>query len=177
VDKEKLERYKEQLKNIILEQQKQGDIVLKTPVGVRSIKLNKFIQQPIEGILYDLNKLPETILTHTDNLKWINDYAAYLVIKELKADRDALLSAAKKTNEIIKVRGESYCEGIGAPLSDWEIHVPDWAHFIYAKNLTVIEQTENRWKISECTCSETIDIYPTEESVCSIHGAFKQPRR
>lgn len=53
---------------------------------VRSI--DRFIKQPLEGMLYDLNRLPEVVMTFIDDPKWVNDYAVYLVIKKLKEHYD-----------------------------------------------------------------------------------------
>lgn len=46
--------------------------------------LNKFLNQPIDGLLYDLNRSEEVILTNIkDNPKWVNDFAVCKVIRTL----------------------------------------------------------------------------------------------
>jgi hypothetical protein len=76
----------------VVEQAEQGNIVFMGIEGPMVTNLEEFIKQPIEGILYDLNRLPEVIMTFIDDPKWVNDYAVYLVIKRLKE----LLDLSKK---------------------------------------------------------------------------------
>ena len=71
------------LKELVLEETAKGNVVftgLEEPVVC---KLEDFIDQPADGILYDLNLLPETILTLL-NPGWVNKYAASQVIRALK---------------------------------------------------------------------------------------------
>ena len=76
------------LKEIILEEEEKDKVVFLTIDGPKSIDIDKFIQQPAEGILYDLNRDRATILTFIDDIKWINDYAAMLTITKLKEHYD-----------------------------------------------------------------------------------------
>ena len=73
----------ENLRKLIEKREKQGRVVVFTLTGLASMKIDDIINQPIEGLLYDLNRLPETIWTYLDDPKWVNDYACYLVIKKL----------------------------------------------------------------------------------------------
>lgn len=73
-----------EVKDFILEQEKEGKIVVMTIDGLATMNLNDFINQPTEGILYDLNRNRETVLTYINDPKWVNDYAVGLVIKKLK---------------------------------------------------------------------------------------------
>lgn len=76
---------KEELQDLVLKRKAEGKIVLAVDDGsLRSVDLEEFIKQPIDGILYDLNRLPEVVLTFIDDPKWVNDYAVYLVITKLK---------------------------------------------------------------------------------------------
>jgi len=75
---------KQTLQDAILEEAKKGNVVFSTVVGYTVCNLEEFISQPIDGLLYDLNRLPEVILTFIEDPKWVNDYAVYLVIKRLK---------------------------------------------------------------------------------------------
>ena len=86
---------KEELRDRILEEEKKGNIVFWAIDELAIANLDEFITQPVEGILYDLNRLPEVVLTFIDDRKWINDYAVYLVIQKLKNELD-------KANERIK---------------------------------------------------------------------------
>ena len=52
---------------------------------METAKLSEFIEQPVEGILYDLNRGEEVTLTIiNDDPKWVNDYAVAKVIRALK---------------------------------------------------------------------------------------------
>lgn len=52
--------------------------------------ITKFIKQPIDGILYDLNRSEEVVLTFLPDPKWVNDYAVAQVIRSLKSRIDEL---------------------------------------------------------------------------------------
>jgi len=75
---------KKKLQDTILEEAKKGNVVFSTLEGYAVCNLEEFIKQPIVGLLYDLNRLPEVVLTFIEDPKWVNDYAVYLVIKRLK---------------------------------------------------------------------------------------------
>jgi hypothetical protein len=93
----------ENLVNLILSEAKKGNVVLLTIEGLVSANLNNLLSQPAEGILYDLNRLPETVLTFIDDKKWINDYAVALVIMELKKRLEAteLEMSLKRAEEFL----------------------------------------------------------------------------
>ena len=82
MDKEKHENVVE----LIREKEKEGKIVLMTFDGLVSGDLKGMIyNQPVEGLLYDLNRDRVTVLSwiKDGNEKFINDYAVNLVIREL----------------------------------------------------------------------------------------------
>ena len=72
------------MKDRILEEYKKGNIVLSSIEGLQVMPLISFIKQPVEGILYDLNRTEAVILTFLDDPKWVNDYAVAQVILALK---------------------------------------------------------------------------------------------
>lgn len=74
----------EDVKKFILDKRKEGKIVVMGIEGLMSMDLDEFIKQPVDGILYDLNRLEETSLTFIDDPKWVNDFAVALVIRKLK---------------------------------------------------------------------------------------------
>jgi hypothetical protein len=74
----------ESLKDYILKKAQEGKVCVMGFEGLMEMKLNDITNQPAEGILYDLNRDPATVLTFIDNPKWVNDYAVGLVIKKLK---------------------------------------------------------------------------------------------
>ena len=86
------------LKEIILEEEKKGNIVFMTIDGPVSADLDKFISQSAEGLLYDLNRDRVTCLSWLDNLKvgafWINNFCAMKVITKLKKYYDFYDSVA-----------------------------------------------------------------------------------
>lgn len=79
------EEKQESFKQFILGEEKKGNLVFLADDGTPFVTpIDKFIRQPVDGILYDLNRLPEVVMTYIDDPKWVNDYAVYLVIKNLK---------------------------------------------------------------------------------------------
>lgn len=90
IDEEKNKRLMEMLKNDIIEHYLKGNVVFTTIDGLSVMPMDKFIEQPAEGILYDLNRLGEVILSWADEQRWINDYAASEVITALKNKIDKL---------------------------------------------------------------------------------------
>ena len=83
----------------ILEARKQGRVVFwGLPGELMTAKLDNFVEQPAEGILYDLNRLEEISLTFLKDPKWVNDFAVALTIRKLIQQRDeARRAAATKT--------------------------------------------------------------------------------
>jgi len=73
-----------ELKKLVMEKRKEGKLVYATIAGPISVNVAEFIKQPADGILYDLNRLEEVVLTFIDDPKWVNDFAVALTIRELK---------------------------------------------------------------------------------------------
>ena len=80
----------EEIKNKILEEYKKGNIVVAGIEGLQGMPIAEFIKQPVDGILYDLNRSEEVVLTFLPDPKWINDYAVAQVIRSLKSRIDEL---------------------------------------------------------------------------------------
>ena len=80
----------EDLKNKILEEYKNGNIVVAGIEGLQGIKLSEFIKQPADSMLYDLNRIEVVVLTFLPDPKWVNDYAVCQVIRALKSRIDEL---------------------------------------------------------------------------------------
>lgn len=74
----------ENIKKLVLEEEKKGNIVYNTPFGLYSAELDTFLSQSAESMLYDLNRDFGTILTQIGDVKWVNDYALSKVVIELK---------------------------------------------------------------------------------------------
>ena len=71
------------IKELILEEAKNGFLVIAGFEGLQKAKLSEIVKQPVEGLLYDLNRDPVTILTFINDPKWVNDYASMQVIRLL----------------------------------------------------------------------------------------------
>lgn len=52
-----------------------GNLVYADIDGLKSIKFEEFIKQPLDGMLYDINRNIATILTFIEDPKWVNDFA------------------------------------------------------------------------------------------------------
>ena len=72
------------LRDYILHKEKEGIVVFNTAEGLHEMKLEDLINQPTDGLLYDLNRDRATVLTWIEDQKWVNDFAVYQVIKKLK---------------------------------------------------------------------------------------------
>ena len=72
------------IKEMILAEYKKGNIVVSTFEGLQVAPLKEIIKQPIDGLLYDLNRNEAVVLTFINDPKWINDYAMVQVVRELK---------------------------------------------------------------------------------------------
>lgn len=70
-----------ELASKILEEYKKGKICYRTIEGVFSAKIEDFVKQPLEGMLYDLNRDKATILSFLDDLKWTNDFALTVLLE------------------------------------------------------------------------------------------------
>jgi len=74
----------EEMRDLILDRYKSGEIVISTADGLQVAKLSEIIKQPTEGILYDINRDFGTILTLIHDRKWVNDFALSKVVEALK---------------------------------------------------------------------------------------------
>jgi len=68
----------------VVAEYEKGNVVILTHEGASILKIENLIDQPADGILYDLNRNEEVILTFIDDIKWVNDYATAKVIRYLK---------------------------------------------------------------------------------------------
>ena len=80
----------------ILELQKEGKIAFMTIDGLVSADINSIIQQPAEGLLYDLNRDTASLMSlakEGKNNRWINDMALAHVVTKLVEKCNALSKA------------------------------------------------------------------------------------
>ena len=64
-----------------------------------TMPIEEFVKQPVDGMLYDLNRGDEVSLTFIHERKWVNDFAVALVIRKLVEQRDASLSVNKQQDK------------------------------------------------------------------------------
>lgn len=74
--------------DLIKQELEKGNVVYRDIEGLHSIKLSDIVNQPADGILYDLNRNEAVILQFIDNPKWVNDFACAQVIRYLKKELD-----------------------------------------------------------------------------------------
>ena len=82
--KTKATKMQNDIKEMILSEYRKGNIVVLAFDGLQVAPLKEIIKQPIDGLLYDLNRNETTVLTFVNDPKWINDYAMLQVVRELK---------------------------------------------------------------------------------------------
>ena len=103
----------------IRKQEKKGNIVFLTIDGFAGVKLQDFIQQPADGILYDLNRDKVVTITLAKagkiDTRWVNDYAVAVVIEyiheqlaEAKAENERLREGMEKIVSEYSIRGAGY---------------------------------------------------------------------
>lgn len=87
------------IKERVLEEYKKGNIVYAGIEGLMVIPLKEFLEQPTDGLLYDLNRNETVVLTLIDDPKWVNDYAVAKVIRALRK-RIEELNAQQQDKEL-----------------------------------------------------------------------------
>jgi uncharacterized protein (UPF0218 family) len=80
----------EKVKEHILEEYKQGNIVVAGVEGLQHMPMADFINNDVESMLYDLNRSEVVVLTFLPDPKWVNDFAVCKVIRALKSRIDEL---------------------------------------------------------------------------------------
>lgn len=86
----------EEIRTLVLAEYAAGNIVVATHDGFANAKLSEIIKQPSDGLLYDLNRSEEVILTFIDDPKWVNDFACAKIIRALK---DRIVELEKEKGE------------------------------------------------------------------------------
>ena len=74
--------------DLIKQELEKGKVVYRDIEGLHSAILEEFVNQPADGILYDLNRNEAVILQFIDDPKWVNDFACAQVIRYLKKELD-----------------------------------------------------------------------------------------
>ena len=81
----------DEILKVIYEKEKEGEVVFEWTEGFQGANLDDFINQPSDGLLYDLNRDKATCATWIKQGKesWVNNYAVALVITRLKERLEA----------------------------------------------------------------------------------------
>lgn len=87
-------------RDIVLKEAKKGNVVLLSEEGLMTSPLNEIVEQPADGLLYDLNRNEAVILTFIEDRKWVNDYAVAQVIRELKSRLESKPNSKLKNIEV-----------------------------------------------------------------------------
>jgi len=131
----------EGLKGKILEEYEKGNVLVYGVEGLQTMPIKNFIDQPSGGILYDLNRLESVILTFIDDPKWINDYAAAQVIRELKRQLEGKItnSLAERSEKIgLLNKYSEFLTKSGYMDTDWKDEEP------YAIDTFLSEKLKNK---------------------------------
>jgi len=95
------------IKDLILTEYEEGNIVVSTHEGLQFGKLSEMIEQETSGLLYDLNRDAGTILTFIEDPKWVNDYACMKVIVALKEKIKILDAKLLELKQPIELKSNS----------------------------------------------------------------------
>ena len=79
-EQERKERL-ESIRDKVLEEWDKGNVCVMNIEGIMSQPLKTFVQQPLEGMLYDMNRDHATILAFLDDRKWVNDYCLVRILE------------------------------------------------------------------------------------------------
>lgn len=76
----------------ILELEKENKIVFMTIEGAMTASIESIIKQPVEGLLYDLNRDKATLmsLSKSKSQRWVNDMAIVNVLKYVLEENEKL---------------------------------------------------------------------------------------
>ena len=91
---------KKKYSELVLKEREKGNVVFIAIDEFRSAPVKDIVAQPVDGLLWDLNRDEATALTFMDRegmIHWVNNFAVALVVRELKsqltqleAENDAL---------------------------------------------------------------------------------------
>ena len=72
---------KEELKRLVMDEWKKGNIVFRSIEGLHRQKIEEFVRQPIEGQLYDINRDIATCLAFIDEPMGVNNFASMVLLR------------------------------------------------------------------------------------------------
>lgn len=97
---EKSSAEQEGLRDKILAERAKGNLVYAHIEGYSVVSVDDFVKQPVDGILYDLNRGEEVSLSFITEQKWVNDFAVALTIRKLVEQRDEARKAVAVRAEV-----------------------------------------------------------------------------
>ena len=89
----------ESIRDKVLAEWDKGNLVYADVDGLKSIKFDDFIKQPLEGMLYDINRCLPVIVTYIEDPKWVNDFALTKLLEYYYnkcKEQEKILSASGK---------------------------------------------------------------------------------
>lgn len=75
MDKDERTEQRQHIKDMVLAEWEKKHVVFASIDGLHKCSLDEFVKQPLEGILYDINRDESTVTAFLNDPKWINDYA------------------------------------------------------------------------------------------------------
>ena len=92
------------IKDKILEEYRKGNVCFMTIEGINTEPVECFVQQPLSGILYDLNRDAATITAFLEDPKWVNDLALTKLLEYYYGEN-------RKLRKILTKNGIDYGKG------------------------------------------------------------------
>ena len=123
---------KPSIEETVLSERKKGNVVFQAlPGQFMTVSLDEFVKQPVDGLLYDLNRLEEVVLTFIADPKWVNDFAVAQVIRKLKSQlasarremmaKDKVLQRARGALIEVSPCQHPECQQVQREYVDWAI--------------------------------------------------------
>ena len=134
-----------EIKEQVLEQYKNGNIVVAGFEGLEVYSLKEFMDQPVDGMLYDLNRNEAVVLTFINDPKWVNDFAVCKVIRELKRQLD---ESSQPHSDIVSVTDSEIEKEIYEILNK-TLHFMDHDRKRTSKGITVWLRDRQRMKLRD----------------------------
>lgn len=109
-----------ELLDIILNNQNEGKISVMTIDGLCTTNVNDIVNQPVEGLLYDLNRDKASLMSlahESKNKRWVNDLAMAFVVEHLY-NQNATFNAQLDKNRIELMGWEDKYNAVVAELNE-----------------------------------------------------------
>jgi len=115
------------ISELLLQKEKDGKIVFATIDGLMEQSIDEFIQQPVEGMLYDLNrdKVTALHLAQTDP-RGVNDFAVAVVITRLVNDLFTLRAENVRLWSALTSAYDLLSNSPNTNIHDWEAARVEW---------------------------------------------------